>query len=295
MRVWQAHKARVRHMAFSPDGSELATTAGSSKFVWRWRAATGELVGQLQGHTSYARAVAYSPDGHFLASSQNAAHAIVWDRATWNVVAHLNTWWCTDSIAFRPDSSALAAAAQSGAGEWAVERFEGKKRGLGPSHQFGTGFIQNVAYSPCDRYFALTCYSELTLYNLGAHRKIHTFTDPLASADAVALAFSPDGDTLAVVFGQRIHLLQLPHGGETAVLKGHTNYIHAVGFLPDGRTLVSAAADGTVRVWDTATATETRSFDWGIGKVCAAAISPDGMLCAAAGANGKVVVWDVDG
>ena len=81
---------------------------------------------------------------------------------------------------------------------------------------------------------------------------------------------------------------------EFAVLRGHRNYIHAVGFMPDGRTLLSAGADGVVRVWNATTGEQVRSFDWGIGKVCAAAISPNGMLCAAGGENGKIVVWDVD-
>src|SRR5947208_328640 len=109
MLVWQAHKARIRHMAFSPDGAELATTAGTSKFVSLWRAATGEPTGKLAGHTTHARAVVYSPDGRFLASTQNTTTTHVWDRATGTVVGALHTeGWCIESVAFRPDSSAVA-------------------------------------------------------------------------------------------------------------------------------------------------------------------------------------------
>src|SRR5215212_6846204 len=109
MLVWLAHKARIRHMAFSPDGAELATTAGTSKYVSLWRAATGEPAGRLAGHTTHARAVAYSPDGRFLASTQNTDTTHVWDRATGKVAAVLSTpGWCIETLAFRPDSSALA-------------------------------------------------------------------------------------------------------------------------------------------------------------------------------------------
>jgi WD40 repeat protein len=52
--------------------------------------------------------------------------------------------------------------------------------------------------------------------------------------------------------------------------------------------------DGTVRLFDSTTGAETRSFDWSIGPVQAAAVSPDGTLCAAGGDDGHLVVWDVD-
>jgi WD40 repeat protein len=158
---------------------------------------------------------------------------------------------------------------------------------------------QQIQFSPCGRYFA----AGYRLCDAVGRKALSSFTDPQETAYAAQLAFAPDGDTLAVVYGLRIRLLAVPSGREKAVLRGHPNFIHALGFLPDGRSIVSAGADGIVRVWEVpsakpeglaATGAQTRSFDWGIGKVCAAAVSPDGMLCAAGGENGKVVVWDVD-
>src|SRR5262245_16653144 len=131
MIVWKAHKARIRHMAFSPDGAELATTAGSSKFVWTWRAATGEPAAQLAGHTTYARADAYPPDGRFLASTQNEPTARVWDRATGKVTALLvGSSWGRDSITFTPDSSIVACPTGEGGSEWRTSDFDGSGRRL---------------------------------------------------------------------------------------------------------------------------------------------------------------------
>ena len=36
-----------------------------------------------------------------------------------------------------------------------------------------------------------------------------------------------------------------------AELRGHTDYVHAVAFSPDGTRLVSGSGDSTVRIWDT--------------------------------------------
>ncbi len=295
MLIWQAHKARVRHMAFGPDGAELATTAGGSKFVSVWNAATGAPAGRLAGHTSYARAVAYAPDGRFIVSTQNEPTARVWDRATGTVVGLLSVDWGADSAAFRSDSQSVAVVTRQGVGVWRCTDFAGADQPVTPVSRFATHrALQRVLYSPCGRYLIANSYHWLRLYTADGSDELRALDDPHGSAAATQLAFAPDGNTLAVVFGLRVHLFAVPDGTEKMVLRGHTNYIHALGFMPDGHALVSAGADGVVRVWDAATGAETRSFDWGIGKVCAAAVSPDGALCAAGSESGQVIVWDVD-
>ena len=52
-----------------------------------------------------------------------------------------------------------------------------------------------------------------------------------------------------------------------AALTGHTGWVMAVAFSPDGTTVATAGSDGTVRLWDPATGTEQRHLTGHTGMV----------------------------
>ena len=54
----------------------------------------------------------------------------------------------------------------------------------------------------------------------------------------------------------------------------HPGFVTSVVFHPDRRTLLSASVDGTVNVWDLATASLARRWDCHSGPVNALAVAP---------------------
>ena len=75
-------------------------------------------------------------------------------------------------------------------------------------------------------------------------------------------------------------------------LQGHTDEVNSVTFSPDGKTLVSASDDKSVKVWDTNTWECLRTLQGHTFSVLSVAFAPDGKILASASDNYSVQVWD---
>jgi WD40 repeat protein len=76
-------------------------------------------------------------------------------------------------------------------------------------------------------------------------------------------------------------------------LDGHTSFVNALVFSPDGETLISASADKTIKIWDLAKGEAIRTLGGHTSFVNALAISPDGERLASASADKTIRIWDV--
>ncbi|MFF8833365.1 helix-turn-helix domain-containing protein [Streptomyces sp. NPDC015131] len=219
---------------------------------------------RLSGHTGPVNAVAFAPGtarrGAVLASASSDGTVRLWRPADRRTTAVLTVPGRVRALAFAPDGRMLAATSTDG---------------------------------------------PVRLWDTSAPRAPAAVL-PAVTAGARAVAFAPRGRTLAVAGGDGTVRVWDVSGVGTgparaaaparpvASFAGHTGRVNTLAYAPDGRALVSAGADRTVRLWDTSGG-PAAVLKGHTDEVLGASFAPDGRTVVTGGVDRTVRLWDVAG
>lgn len=237
------------------------------------------------GSGGAVRTVAFSPDGKVLASGDDEGIVRILDPATGKEVHRLTMKLPVQALVFAHDGKTLAV-----------------KNPMSPFTLFETAKWTQTKQSPSHNSNSTTiAFNKAGDTLLGAAAHEYEYWEPTRgsmsssrSGGAMAGAFaavSPDGQI--ALWGQPDGYLQLiqPRGGVGGNLRvGRTN---SVAFAPDGKSLATANADKTVRMWDWTTQKELRKL--GLGEEAGHVVfSGDGKLLLTVGKSETVLrLFDV--
>ena len=113
VRVLTGHVGWVHALAWSPDGTRLAT-GGNDGTARIWNPTTGQTLTQLTGHIDRVLAVAWSPDGTRVATAGRRRHGPDPDPTTGKTLLQLTGHAGVLAIAWSPDGTRVATAGKDG-------------------------------------------------------------------------------------------------------------------------------------------------------------------------------------
>ena len=79
-----------------------------------------------------------------------------------------------------------------------------------------------------------------------------------------------------------------------AILNGHADNVNSASYSLDGKRIVSASLDNTVRIWDAESGAELRTLVGHSSGVLSASFSPDGKRIVSASDDKMVRIWDAE-
>ena len=340
-------KSYINVLAFSVDGRTLACGDLDGNIVL-WDLETRSLKSTFAGNGRPVKALMFTEEDTKL------AYAIGWGGPRWGNDGAAGLWNLTDDthdpivtaldqtkeelhVAFSPDGRFLAAASAS--------VYWGKKKGI-PAIQLWdvdtvqlsftvekqTQNIETLTFSPNGKILASAeGSSEIRLWDVESGTLLGTLK---AATSSKVLAFSPDSRLLAIGGSEGMVQLWNIHAGSTpSILRRvwNTALVHrpirtfegyagntelkAIAFSPDGKKIVSANSDGTIRLWETDSGNQQFILAQNSGSISALAFNsmnqsklhdPSGKPNHANGANRTltsislsnsqvfVSVWDID-
>ncbi len=273
----EGHMSAVISMAFSPDGTTLASVSESDT-VRLWDVSTEENIATLEGSS-----VAFSPDGTTLAAGSGDGTVKLWEISTWRNIATFKWHNLVNSVTFSPDGTILAFGTYREVKLWEVAT----ERNVATLEH--TGWVSSVTFSP-DGTMLASASDDGTVKLWDVETRTNTAT--LEGDELVALvAFSPDGTTLAYRAWGGIGLWDVASGQDIATLE-HTGLVLSVAFSPDGTTLASGSY-GAIGLWDAATEQRIATLSGSLVLVHSVAFSSDGTMLASGSGDGTVQLWDV--
>lgn len=258
-RIWNANTGETlltlpetisagKTVVWSPDGKYLATAGPESK-ASVWNAQTGEMVLTLKDPTPSklrgwddASCIAYSSDGTRIAVVTDDVR--LWDSKTGEelLVIEQPSARC---VAFSPNDSYLASTGYKG--EMLVwDIITGKKLLETTGHDRGFTLDEDIEFSPDGTRIAVVANDGVRVRN-AATGKLLLFIK-VVNWGFKDIAFSPDGTRLATV-SDNLRVWDSDTGELRFGPIGNVGEVNSVNFSSDGKRLVSAMSDGTVRVY----------------------------------------------
>jgi len=284
------HRWWIRCLAFFPDGKALVS-GGNNETLKFWDLTTGQEKPAMERASNMnLEKLTLSPDGTRLALGHGDGTLEVWDLTSGQTRRYGHSGRVA-ALAFSPDGSRLA----SGSLDRTIKVWDPRAPVDLPPGKQQQKRVWRMAFSPDGKLVAWTT-------DLGPTTVAEVATGQVLATiygTGLMTGFSSDGKTVASGAANGVGLWNVATWQPRAAFEGHSEWVIAVAFSPDGRSMASGSKDGTVILWDIASGRKRAVLDGHPSKwVWSLAFSPDGACLASAGGDdggcgeGEAVLWE---
>ena len=275
-----AHQDRLNSIAISPNGKLIATAATDNTVRLWTKKASGWHMSRALNHTGWVVDVAISPDGQTIASASRDRSIRLWhqDGKLLRILKHPQvvtsvaitannqivsgsedgtiTIWHQDqdkiiqtlkghratvqAIAISPDGKIVSASEDKTLKVWqqgqVIRTLQGHTEGVRAVAITNDG--SKIISGSRDK--------TLKIWNSDDGTEVATLKGHLAPVYGVAI--NPLNNQIVSASGDKTLKIWHSNGTEIDTLRGHTNRVGDVAYLPDGK-IVSASWDKTARLW----------------------------------------------
>lgn len=281
----------IRTICYSPDGAQIASASYNNTITIR-DATTGEHIHTLKGHTDKVFSASYSPNSRYIVTASGDKSIRIWNSKDGTeickLLGHIDG---VCSAAFSPDGLYVVSASNDSTIRlWDVEKrstvcvFKGHKDG-----------VTSVSFSP-DGKKVLSSSLDHTIrewdletgnFNVVVNNQ-NEVSYVSYSPDGKQIAYTSIGDGSVRLWGEN----EFANKNEIYTFEGHTDAVTSASFSSDGKHIITASWDNSVKIWDVETHEEIKTLKGHKDKVRVALFSPNNLQILSASQDGTIIIWD---